>query len=228
MKSPRNPRSAYKWLYHHARRDGHSKTASRRVAMVKLNSQYNKRESGTYIAPPAWTPPPGWKYRWWLGDKRAIRTSVRKTPQEKARDIEKDRLFQRKVERSKLLMQKLMIAQKRGEDVSKYVEEARRNSAGDGDEKVEEEGCEEECDTPCAVRIRSPGANVFNFEACLNFKIPCLNKTDFETDFETDLQFHMELDPCVDAADCTEWDLPLPSIIASEGSRIEAYLNELP
>lgn len=222
MKSPRrHPRTAYKWLYRHARRDGHSKHEARRVAMAKLNSEYNKREPSTYTTPPAWTPPPGWKYRWWSGDKRAIRMSVRKTPQEKARDVEKKRLFQLKVERSKLIMQKLMIAKKRGEDISKYIEEARRNNTEDGDEKVEEEGCDEECATPRAIRICPPDANIFdNFRARLDFKVPPLN--------ENELQFHLEMDLGAGAEAYTGWDLPVSSVVASEGLRIEECLNELP
>lgn len=146
--------------------------------------------------------------------------SVRKTPQEKAHDAEKNRMLQRKVERSKLLMEKLMIAQKRGEDISKYVEQAQRNSTEGGDEKVEEEACEKECATPRAIRIRSPGAKVIDFGVCLDFKVPSLE--------ETDLQFYLEMDLGADVEAYTGWDLPVSSVIASEGLRIEACLNEPP
>ena len=221
MKSPRprRPATAYKWFLHHARRDGLSDLEARRVAMAKMNARYNKRESTT----PARTPP-----RVKRAKKRStIRKVVCSTKREKLRDIE------RKVELSRRLMEQLMLAQKRGEDTSRFVQQARAEGIevddANGTEKVEQNF--EANEYPRAIKIRS-GANVRCLDVRLEFKAPPLPDVLDVGKLSNDLQFHLEMDASFDKALREEyavafdsWDLPSNTPCSTS---LEMFLDGLP
>jgi len=247
MKSPRHPRSAYDWFLHNARRGGCSEPEARRVASARMNARYSKHNTRIGVAKPARS-----QHRL-SGSPSKPHVRVCKTQRERIRDAE--RLLERKIERSRLLMQQLMLAQKRGEDISSFVEEARSEGievdtggvdTGGVDTAGVDTGGVEQKDKkggnkkhPRAIKM-CPDASIWRR---LEFNTPHAPETASEpaSMIASELQFHLEMGANLSASEYASeymaeyaaehfgWDLPASTIVESEGMRIEAFLHhELP
>lgn len=237
ISTKRAPRSAYKWYLRLAKREGLSGKAARQAAMTRMNLRYNTRPKHTDTLPFTWKQPKGWAHRWWCGDLKQMRLSMKKTKQELLRENSLKSNFEWRVEKLKALMDQLIIAKKRGEDIAPYVQEGERISTLTTSEQ------HQECFSR-RLRVPTPGKTLAAHSKRHNDAISESKTTQVDNDEDdTFLQFYLEIttsEPVVSEevfhndfapqalpVSLSAWDLPpISPENASEAVGVEKYLDD--